>query len=76
MGYHSEVVRRARQRLESAKADKESLYRERLQTVYTQLPRVREIDIALRKSMVLLPTDSRPALSLTLPRRWLRWNRH
>lgn len=53
MGYHSEVVRRARQRLESARADKESLYRERLQTVYAQLPRVREIDIALRKSMVL-----------------------
>ncbi len=53
MAYNSEVVRRARQRLESAKADKESVRRQRLQTVYTQLPRVREIDIELRKSMVL-----------------------
>lgn len=53
MAYSSEVVRRARQRLESAKADKESLYRVRVQTVYAQLPRVREIDIELRKSMVL-----------------------
>lgn len=53
MAYSSEVVRRARQRLESAKADKASLYRERLQTVYASLPRVREIDVELRKSMVL-----------------------
>ncbi len=52
MAYNSEVLRRARQRLEAAKADKDSLYRERLQRVYTQLPRVREIDIELRKSMV------------------------
>ena len=53
MAYNSEVVRRARQRLESAKADKESLYRQRLEIVYSQLPRVRQIDIQLRKSMVL-----------------------
>ena len=53
MGYNSEVVRRARQRLESAKADKESVYRQRLETVYAQLPRVKEIDMQLRKSMVL-----------------------
>lgn len=53
MAYNSEVMRRARQRLESAKADRESRYRERLQNVYAQLPRVREIDIELRKSMVL-----------------------
>lgn len=53
MAYNNEVMRRARQRLEAAKADKDSLYRERLQTVYTQLPRVREIDLELRRSMVL-----------------------
>lgn len=53
MAYSSEVVRRARQRLESAKADKASVYRERLQAVYSCLPRVREIDMELRKSMVL-----------------------
>ncbi len=53
MAYNTEVLRRARQRLEAAKADRESQYRERLQTVYAQLPRVRQIDIELRKSMVL-----------------------
>ncbi len=53
MAYNNEVLRRARQRLEAAKADKDSVYRERLQTVYAQLPRVREIDIELRRSMVL-----------------------
>lgn len=53
MAYSSEVVRRARGRLESMKADKESVIRERLQTVYRQIPRVRDIDIELRKSMVL-----------------------
>lgn len=53
MAYSSEVVRRARLKLEGMKADKESVTRERLQTVYQQLPRVREIDVELRKSMVL-----------------------
>lgn len=53
MAYSAQVVRRARQALESTKADKESLYRERLQKVYEQLPRVRQIDMQLRKSMVL-----------------------
>ena len=53
MAYSSEIVRRARARLESMKADKESVTREKLQTVYRQLPRVREIDMELRKSMVL-----------------------
>ena len=53
MAYNNEVLRRARQRLEAAKADRESQYRGRLQTVYAQFPRVREIDIELRKSMVL-----------------------
>ncbi len=53
MAYSNEVVRRARQRLESLKADKASQYRQRLAVVYEQLPRVREIDGQLRKSMVL-----------------------
>ena len=53
MAYSSEVVRRARVRLESMKADKDSVTRERLQIVYRQLPRVRDIDVELRKSMVL-----------------------
>ncbi len=53
MAYDVEVVRRARQRLENAKADKESENRQKLQAVYENLPRVRQIDQELRKSMVL-----------------------
>jgi len=53
MAYDAEIVRRARQRLESAKADKESENRQKLQAVYERLPRVRQIDQELRKSMVL-----------------------
>ena len=53
MAYSNEVVRRARQRLESQKADHESLQQARLRQVYEKLPRVREIDRQLRSSMVL-----------------------
>ncbi len=53
MAYSHEVVCRARQRLESMKAEKASQYRQRLKNVYDRLPRVREIDMELRKSMVL-----------------------
>lgn len=53
MAYDVEVVRRARQRLENAKADRESENRQKLQAVYEKLPRVRQIDLELRKSMVL-----------------------
>lgn len=53
MAYSKEVVRRARQRLESAKADRESEYLRRLQEAYRKLPRLKEIDILLRKSMAV-----------------------
>ena len=53
MAYSNEIVRRARQCLESMKADRESEQNARLQQVYAQLPRVREIDRQLRSSMVL-----------------------
>ena len=53
MAYSLEVIRRARQRLAEAKTEKEAQNREKLQTIYAQLPRVREIEIELRKSMVL-----------------------
>ncbi len=53
MAYSHEIVCRARGRLESMKADRASEYRQKLQLVYKQLPRVREIDMQLRKSMVL-----------------------
>jgi len=53
MAYSADVVRRARQRLDSARADRESENRQRLQQAYIQLPRLKEIDIMLRKSMAL-----------------------
>ena len=69
MPYSPEVVRRARQRLASAKADKESQYQDRVQQVYAQLPRIRQIDLQLRRSMALAAqaaftegTDAREAM--------------
>ena len=53
MAYSKEVIQRARQRLESAKADRESENRQRLQNAYAQLPRLKEIDLQLRKTMTL-----------------------
>lgn len=53
MGYSAEVVRRARQRLESLRADRESQNQQRLRTAYTQVPRIKEIDLQLRQSMAL-----------------------
>ena len=51
MAYSSEIVRQARQRLESQRADRESQNRQRLQSAYVQVPRIREIDLELRQSM-------------------------
>ena len=53
MAYSQEVVRRARARLAQAKADRESENLQHLQQAYTQVPRIREIDILLRRSMAL-----------------------
>lgn len=53
MSYNAQVVIRARQRLEQAKAEREALQQQRLQQVYQAIPRVREIDRQLRQSMVL-----------------------
>ena len=52
MGYSAEVVRRARDRLAQAKEDRESENREHLARAYAQVPRIREIDMELRRSMV------------------------
>ena len=70
MAYSKEILRRARQRLESQKADHESEQNARLQQVYHALPRVQEIDRQLRSSMVLAAqaafmkgTDGKEALA-------------
>lgn len=53
MAYSNEVVRKARAELASRKADHESRTLARLHDAYAKVPRIREIDILLRKSMAL-----------------------
>lgn len=53
MPYSKKVVSRARQILESRKADRESEYRDHLHNAYQQVPRLRQIDMLLRSSMAL-----------------------
>ena len=53
MPYSIEVTRRAQQRLAQQKADHESKFNHRLFEAYEQQPRLRQIDLDLRKSMVL-----------------------
>ena len=51
MAYSKEVVARARARLAQAKEDRESENRQHLAEAYAQVPRIREIDIELRRTM-------------------------
>ena len=51
--YSAEVMSRARARLAEAKADREAENREHLQTAYAQVPRLREIDTQLRKTVAM-----------------------
>ena len=51
MAYSAEVVRRARARLAQAKEDRESENREHLANAYAKVPRIREIDMQLRRTM-------------------------
>lgn len=53
MAYSNEVVRKARAELASRKADHESQTLERLHNAYAKVPRIKEIDILLRKSMAI-----------------------
>ena len=51
MAYSTEVVQRARVRLAQAKEDRESENRQHLAEAYTRVPRIREIDMQLRRTM-------------------------
>ena len=51
MGYSSEVVRRARERLAQARSERERENREHLRVAYEQQPRLQEIDRQLRMTM-------------------------
>jgi DNA replication protein DnaC len=53
MAYSSDVIRRAKARLAQEKANTEAMQHSRLQEAYEKLPRLRQIDSQLRKSMVL-----------------------
>ena len=53
MAYSQEVVSRARRRLAEMKTEKEGQTREKLQQIYERLPRIKQIDMELRRSMVL-----------------------
>lgn len=53
MGYSAEVIKRARDRLAQAKADRESENRQHLQQAYARVPRLQEIDRQLRQTMAL-----------------------
>lgn len=51
MAYSAEVVSRARTRLAQAKEDRESENRQHLALAYAKVPRIREIDMQLRRTM-------------------------
>ena len=51
MAYSAEVIRRARARLAQAKEDRDSENRQHLAQAYEQVPRLRQIDMELRRTM-------------------------
>ena len=51
MAYSAEVIARARARLAQAKEDRESENRQHLAEAYQRVPRIREIDMQLRRTM-------------------------
>ena len=51
MAYSAEVVQRARERLAQAKEERESENRQHLAEAYARVPRIREIDVDLRRTM-------------------------
>lgn len=52
MAYSAEIIRAARARLAQEKADRESKYLQNQAIAYEKLPRLKEIDMLLRQSMV------------------------
>ena len=53
MAYSKEVVQRARARLAQAKEDRDSENRQHLAEAYDRVPRLRQIDILLRRTMAM-----------------------
>ncbi len=53
MPYSKEIVKKARERLAAAKADRESEYNQHLAEAYARVPRLRQMDMQLRQTMAL-----------------------
>ena len=53
MAYSTEVVIRARERLAQAKADRESENQRQLADAYRRIPRLKQIDLELRRTMAM-----------------------
>ena len=53
MAYSTEVVIRARERLAQAKADRESENQRHLADAYRRIPRLKQIDLELRRTMAM-----------------------
>jgi DNA replication protein DnaC len=53
MGYSQDVLQRARTKLEQAKAERESENQRNLAIAYAREPRLKEIDLELRRTMIL-----------------------
>ena len=53
MAYSTEVLQRARARLAQAREDRESENRQHLAEAYQRVPRIRQIDMELRKTMAM-----------------------
>lgn len=51
MAYSAEVIRRARERLAQAREDRESENQQHLAQAYEKCPRIRQIDLQLRRTM-------------------------
>lgn len=52
MAYAAEIISRAKAQLARRAEEKESLTHQRLSEVYEKLPRIRQIDMELRRTMV------------------------
>lgn len=51
MPYSAETIKEAKRQLDSMKADKASRYQQNLQAAYQQVPRLKQIDLELRRTM-------------------------
>ena len=53
MAYSAQIMQRARQQLAQQKADRESLYNHNLHEAYIKVPRIKEIDMQMRQTVIL-----------------------